>query len=251
MPPWSQTLRVVWKPELRFFETRTDLLRTFEEETGLPAFRWTDGLIGARLGLSEAIEIQSSGARLVVTTPDGDTSVAEAALGHAFEAIKPENVRILGADFQFLMPLDENYDTARRGSAALLLGGLMPGENVLDWSALLDGLFEEAGMRYQVEFGILNNQEAPARIVRNMTRLDLSEDVLPMPPDFWHFEDLPEVALFMDWMWTPRGTQGTNEGADDVVTRWKSLAAESDRVAMKVHERLQQHAQGKRGAGAS
>jgi hypothetical protein len=238
--PWTQSLRVGWKPELHFFETRTEVLRELEEADSLIAFRWGENFIGARIGQSQLIELTSYGAHLLVAGPDADASAAHRALKSALDLIKPTDIEVVGATLRFLLPLVENYDEARRRTADHVIKLVMPDEGITDWSVLLDGHCAELGAPFQIEFGVVENREALERIAGTVGRVHVGPSA-DVPVDFWRPEAFPAVAVFMAMSWLPwGGSLGTVGGYDDVASQWAALVAEGDRMANKVYQQLQQ-----------
>jgi hypothetical protein len=237
--PYSQTIALAWRPDLRFFETRTQLLRSLEEDGNLAAFRWTENVIGARLGRSEVLEFWSGGATLFLANSPEGLAIGQQALTRIFETITPGVVGIREALFQFVLAIDENYDVLRRRTANAVLGGAMPGETITDWSAVADGVSEAANSRYNLEFGIINAEEALNRLSRRVGHIH-HPTVAPIPDDVWTLDELPACALFVDSRWVPAGNMARAEGGQEVVDKWAALASEGGRIATKVYEQFQQ-----------
>jgi hypothetical protein len=233
--PWTQYLELSWAPELHFFEVRTELLREFEASECLTAFRWADNLIGARLDGTTVLEMQPFGLRVLLAAANGDRSVAEAAVARALGKVGPKIISVDLAVFQFLGGLSGPYDQARRTSASSVLGRLGSSAGVTDWAVLLDGTSERIEAAYQVEFGVLDDVEAPSRLTKQRGRMATSGAFPPVPSDFWRLDEVPPVALFMDWSWRPSGTLGKVASASGVLQTWGALSAECDQLSTIIY----------------
>lgn len=226
-----------WRPTLRFFELRTTLLRELEKDDNLAAFRWTEGAVGVRLGQGEVLEVGPQGALLTLAGPAARRDVATSALDRLIALLRPEGVIMNQLLVQELLPVEIRYGEARRLSAVRLLRDLMPGIVYSDWSVLLDGASSAVGSTFQVEFGIVDDDEAPARLARHVGKMQ-DRSLVPLPEDMWYYEEIPACGLFADWRWMPQRAVGQDDCTRELVSLWESLVVEGARCTLNLLERL-------------
>lgn len=226
-------MAVEWPPSLRFFERRSDLLAQLESQDLVSAFRWSENLIGVRLGRGEVLEVSSLGAMLITIGPEARQDKARDALRLAIETLEPTDLRLTLALFQFMLPVDREYAAARRQSARQLVTPLLPHASLVDWSLLVDGRSRLSNAPFQVEFGVIDEREAPDRLSRQVGRLH-GRELAPFPEDFFEDHEYSECALFFDWRWLPN-RQFTPAAVDpDLFAFWDALAGESEEMCQTV-----------------
>ena len=238
--PWSQFLNLSWPPQLRFFESRTQLLRAFETDGCLAGFRWGDGVIAAQLDQSALLQVTAFGVQVMLATPAGDRDLGVRALTQTLATIEPSAISVGEMTFQYLLPLAGPYDAARAESASRLLQAALPGRSATDWALLVDGVSERLTAKYQVEFGVLSAEEAGPRLARRVGRMGSQQGFSPMGGDFWRLDEVPSVALFMDYKWWPTGNVGSVEGVEGVVQVWDDFAEETERMATTIYHELEE-----------
>lgn len=198
--PWTQSLALAWRPELRFYEKRLEILRALEERGDLWAFRASEDRVQARLvDQWQQMSVRQSGVALHLLSPAADEERSWKALALASEMVQPKEIRSLSIAFQYAVELPIPFaDAARRGGRALVAGFGLSGVSVPDWAVLVDVALDEAlGARGQAEFGIVRALEVPVRLARDVGRIGF-----PDPPvtsaELWENEEFPPVAVFMD-----------------------------------------------------
>jgi len=233
VPAWSHTVALAWPPSLRFFERRSDLLAQLESQDLVSAFRWSENVIGARLGRGEVLEVSSLGAMLITIGPDARPDKARDGLKLAIETVEPTDLRLTQALFQFMLPVDREYALARRQSARQLITPLLPQASPEDWSLLVDGRSRLSNAPFQVEFGVIDEREAPDRLSRRVGRMHAHE-LAPFPEDFFEDHEYPECALFFDWRWFPNRQFAPTAVDPDLFAFWDALAGESEEMCRTV-----------------
>lgn len=233
--PWSETVVLAWRPNLAFFERRSDFLRELEKAHTLAAFRWREDSIDIRLGARETLTVTPRGAVFGLVGVSARREVAAAVAGLTLRLLRPEAVILDQVLVQELVPVDIAYAEARRFSAMRLLRDLMPGVVYTDWSVLLDGVSSDFGAPFQVEFGVVNDDEVPSRLARLAGHMHGPDAV---PDDVWADENLPACALFADWRWLPRRSVGAEDSEAELVSLWDKLVGEAGRITLSLSEEL-------------
>ncbi len=232
MPPWSHTVIVQWPASFGFFDLRGRLLGNLDERGLLTAFRWSDDSVSVRMGRTEILEMSSDRALLMVVGPEGGLSQARDALAAAIETIDPSTVVLTEALFQFLLPLDVGNEEARRVTSHHLLGDLLPQAVLTDWAYLVDGRSHRTRGTFQVEFGVISDEEAPERVARRVGRL-WQRGLAPAPQDLFE-EDYPRSSFFFDWSWSTNARFRVDEVRSDLFGLWDTLAEESEAMCKTV-----------------
>ena len=232
---WAQEARLLWRPELRFYEKRTELLRRFEQADCLKAFRWTDQSISAMLDAHADMEISSRSATLRVMSPRTVLSDVRRSLESVIDTLKPTEVTLNRLRLAVLIPLDRDFLETAASTGAIIEPALAPEARPADWSVLLDGHSVTTGFSFQVEYGVIRQEEAIPRLARRYARISPEQ---PMPsPELLDDADLPDCALFLDWSWDVR-----NPLDDDVPASlsgtWDSVAKETGSLSGKLQGRL-------------
>ena len=214
--PWTQSLHLYWRPELRFYEKRIAILKQFEEQGILRAFRVEEGFVDAQLFQSrDRLTVKKDGLDLQLFSPDADPGRAMEALGVALSEAGPTNLRVISAKFQHIVGIDLDFTEAVNRGHGRVLGDLPSKLNFGDWAVLTDVTLDEPAASGLVEFGIIRADEAPARLARLAGRAgEGRRESLPR----WDSAEFPDVAVFCD------GTlNGTIEG--EAATLASSAAA--------------------------
>lgn len=194
--PWTQSLHLNWRPELRFYEKQIALLKQFEELGILRAFRVEDGSIDAQLFQSrDRLTIKKDGADLQLFSPEADPDRAFEALSVALEAVKPAYPRSISVSLQYIIKLDLNFDEAVGRGRERVLSPLPGTLQHRDWAILSDVVLPESDAKGTVEFGIIRSHEAPNRLARLAGRAGAQQS---QTLSRWEQEDFPEVAVFCD-----------------------------------------------------
>ena len=90
MTPWTQRVEILWRPELGFFEKRSELLRELEAAGLLSEFQWTVDDVTVRIQPFAGITVGLSGATCLVMSPRADVEQVRAALQIVLEKLSPE-----------------------------------------------------------------------------------------------------------------------------------------------------------------
>jgi len=209
---WSETLSVRWKPTVRFLRARVEILEELEDSDRIAAFRFDDSDINVLLkGRLVELQVDASGCQLSIHTPNADRDEAQSVLELVLEKLSPSGFRRYSFSSQALMALDEDYADAikRVGSAVLPFSGAM---GLTDFAILVDGDDPIDGqLAYKIEFGVLNSEEIPNRLTRQVGRVGTRAAVPYRHED----QEYPPVALFAESWWH------TKKYPDGLVSFWE------------------------------
>jgi hypothetical protein len=229
--PWTQRYRLRWRPTLNFFEQRYAILRTFESEGLLRGFIAREGQVSARLGDSaHVVTLTPSRLEIDLLRPDADAGRLEFATKTVLEALKPERLIRPIAGFQWLLPVDKDYDEAR-AEAATRVFPMTGATTVTEWAFLIDGRHEDT--TYRMEVGVVEKAEIAERLARRMGRVGAEEDI---PPSMWPVETLPDVAFFGDAEWVLDDAPKAIPKA--VLDMWSRVLGNATTVVSSVFDRL-------------
>lgn len=194
--PWTQSLHLFWRPELRFYEKQVDLLKQYEEQGVLRAFRVEEGFVDAQLFESrDRLTVKKDGVDLQLLSPKADPDRALEALDIAVKEVGPAFPRSVSASFQHIIEIDVDFDEAVRRGYSRVLGDLPGRFNFGDWAVLTDVVLEGLDASGTIEFGIIRSDEAPTRLARLAGRAGQSRQ---QSLARWQEEDFPDVAVFCD-----------------------------------------------------
>jgi hypothetical protein len=214
-----------WRPELSFFERRSEILRMFEEQDQLEAFHWTATDVTVRSGEFEGATVGMTGATCYVNTPD-HTGVVREVVGTFLDELRPKDVVLRQALFYYLLALGTTDPVEAQSTTALRVAGEMaPNATPLDWALLLDGRSDRLKATFQVEYGVVGRQEVALRL-GGAGRIAARPS--PIPSDS---RDAPECALFLAWDWS---VDRATAGREEVATVWDSLIEETNLLSEKV-----------------
>lgn len=246
--PYTQSMNLIWRPELRFYERRVSILESFEAEGMLRAFRVQENFINARLFDSrDLLTLRQNGLELQLETPDSDPERAWVAVEMALSSLQPTQPRLLGATFQHVAPLDVPFDVAIGHSFGRILGAFgAAGIKFVDWALLVDmEKSEEWSGSGQIEFGIVRAKEVPDRLARRAGRTGDARDVA----DAWTVDRFAEVSIFSDCtlgaLADPSEDLASQAGrfwararkeTGTVVQRIQELISDADRPGVSTHE---------------
>ncbi len=233
---WTQSLSLRWRPELRFYEKRVEILRTFEEQGFLRAFRVRESTIDARLFSSrDSLSVRQDGLDLHLRRPDSDLERALEAVEISLSAVSPSQPRSCSGFFQFLSPVDMEFENAVSRAFGAALGRLgTESIELSDWAFLID-LSAKDGGAGQMEFGIVLAEEVPERLSAAVGRIQRES---PPPPYVGEPEEFAPVSLFSDF-WISR--DGAGEAAtlsEDVPSFWETARNEADILVSTLEKAL-------------
>jgi hypothetical protein len=196
--PRSTVVDITWRPCLAFYEQGVPLLRRFEDAGLLRRFRVAEHVVEAQLRDGTRMAVGVTGMS-VVGGRELPIHQACSWIHEVAAAVRPSDISVTFF-IQCLRALDLEltYPAAcRRASAAWMPG---PAElGIYDSAPLVDGL-APSGLRYQAEFGVIDAEEAPARLSRSLGNRIGGPGLDPLPDD-----DYPPLAVFVDSSWFPQG----------------------------------------------
>lgn len=222
-----------WPTSLTFLERRTHILRALEERNLLAAFRWSEDVTGVLLGASGFAEISSRRAEVHLVGSAEDLEKGRVALEIILSETEPEWVSVDSVLAQVLLPVDLPYLDARRRLASTGAQGMADTQST-DVAILLDGQAGDPPVRFQVEYGVISDEEAPDRVARRVGRMSGPRSMPPLPGNFFEQNGYPICSLFFDWLWVP-GTHHEGEAVlDEIWILRDELANLSQRLAGSV-----------------
>jgi hypothetical protein len=233
-----------WRPELRFFERRYEILRTLEERGDMWAFHAEEELIQARLfDTHHQLAVRQRSASLHLLTPEPQTDRAWTALEFAVNTIQPKQAHNMALTFQFVDPLAVDFDAAmRRGYGTILR---VPGTTIIrpdDWAVLADLKLrdpKEGKTEWgsgQTEFGIVSAAEVPSRLRRNIGRVSLVERPA-LSGNEWDDAEFAPVSLFVDVTFRAPAISGSGT-LSALRTFWNGLRADAANLVTELKHQL-------------
>jgi len=236
---WTQSLALRWRPELRFYEKHIEILQTFEQEGFLRAFRVRESSIDARLFDSrDALSVRQDGLDLHLRHPDSDLERALRAVEISLSTVSPSQPRHRSASFQFLAPVELEFEDAVRHAYGGALGSLRTGNiDVSDWAFLVD-LSAEDGTTGQIEFGMVRAEEVPGRLSAAIGRIARESESAP-PPYAGEPEEFAPVSLFADlWISRPEGAGDAGTLLEEVPSFWQTVRDEAGSLVSTLENAL-------------
>jgi hypothetical protein len=242
---WTQSITAQWPPCLSFYDKKLELLHGFQDEGVLLAFKNQDGEIGALLGdRDHQIEVEPNRLSMRILQKGGDIRRIERAARSVVTAIAPPRVAKLSVSLQYVAPLSQDYDEARVESSQAFLGLGEPSDlrlsdsalRIWDWAVLLEGENDRDEASFQMEFGIVDAEELPERLAREVGQIEL-EGSHP-DADHWENEKLPEVALFADCEWTGKMPERLPP-FDGIMSLWSHAIEDAEHLLALALERVE------------
>ena len=234
MGPWTRRLTLPLQTTLSFFENRLAALREFEAEGLLHQVRVEEERVSVRLG--DPNHLLTFGPRqleVALLQPTGDLDRVATAVERVWKALDPARVSGPTFQFQWLVPLEDEYDTARRRAIGSLLGQSSV-VSLTDWSMVLNAEGDKPPGVITLEMGIVEAAEAPQRLGR-LTGLFRGQGA-ETPPTIWTHESLPEVAFFVDMIWAaPKLVDATPEG---VLSLWSEATTSAGELVSELIRRI-------------
>ena len=234
MPAWTQVAFISWRPELRFFERRHEVLRALDDQGMLRAFQWASDSLSARLGPFELFEVRPSGAAITLGSPRVSHQASRDALEIALEMLKPRQVVFSRALVQTVLPIASDAGVTAVKTAQSLLPALSGDVDAQDWAMIFDGSSTVLGL-FQVEFGVIRADELIDRVTRQAGR------VQPWQPmqDVVDRTGIPDAAMFFAWTWrTPHQVEEDNP-VESICGLWSALVDESERLGIIAMNQLE------------
>ncbi len=231
--PWTQTVRLRWRPELRFFEQRTTLMRQLEDDGILPAFIWQTDWVAIRIGEFEALEVGVTGLTARLMSPRPATTNLERAVEVALKLFKPRDVFLSDIWLQYFLPVQGEAQQAQARTAEALVHEFQ-GARATDWALLIDGFSDRMTCGFQVEYGVVGADEVPMRLQRVSRPLSNPLEGPDLPPDL---REAPTTALFLDWHWGPEHFLRSEDEFEDFRAVWQLTLHETERLSAEVQKR--------------
>jgi hypothetical protein len=196
-------MSVAWPRTLRFFEARYEILRRLEASKLLRHFNVAEDRVGVRLGdANHELVYTSTRLELALLQPTAEVERARMAVEVIFEHLQPTRLVRPEFVFQWIVPTEEDYDSARRTAAGKVFPVL--GQSLTDFALLCDGRREEDAVTFRLECGIAEAAEFPIRLSRQAGQLVFRQrEEIFTEPSLWPRETLPSVGFFCDSLWQP------------------------------------------------
>jgi len=231
---WTQRVRLTWPPSLTFFERRFEVLGQYEQMGLLQQFRVREQRVSARLGDAyHFISISPDELEAGLLQPSGEFHRVESALRIAFDLLVPRRVVRPRLSFQWLIPVAEDYDTARLRAITSMIGDVPQLEN--KDPALFFTASSGPDAVVNTECGIVEAAEIPRRLARQVGQLTPFADA-EAPSSLWPVDSVPNVAFFCDSIW--HMVRLDEPTADAVFECWDNTRAAAESVVTLLADRL-------------
>jgi hypothetical protein len=236
----TQSIRLRWRPEQRFHEQRTAILRSWEAEAGsLELFSVGIETVDARLSETCWISMADSGITLNVLGEVDDTSNAWGAIEAAVATIAPLQYTHARASYQHVVGLPfASLEEAVVSGHDRLFRDLSTAEVTLgDWALLCEvavaGPPASLGM---IEFGTVRNTEVPIRLSRTAGRGPGMQHLAQRPWDESSFKD---VSLFADSDLRCNAAAGREvEFLEDASAFWTASRSQMTRLVAELRSKI-------------
>ncbi len=231
LEPASEVLLWQWRPDYSFEDRRGSFLRELDGRELLSAWRLEGRAVGALLNDKEA-EVSATREYAVCSTrmtrlPDSAWQAVEV-LGQVFDP----DTNYAQLAHQYIVPLNMSYDEARVQLGARLWPSGFQALGGTDFALLFDGRSAIGDRNYKIEFGVVEAQELPDRLLHRRGRGPLAlAGVEHLPPA--SIDNPPDVSVFLDVTWRLSAAQLEETGhvcpsrglVDDLVREEQTLVA--------------------------
>lgn len=196
--PWSATLRLRTLPMPQLYDVRGRLIAELREIAPTERFRVRDDDVSVVFEGPREVFVGGNGIT-VVSFVDEDDSFRDGVLECMHRLLAPD-VHSFTAGFQHIMGFERLPAGLREAveSGHALIGDLASRLGLTDYALLVDGVEQVSGREYQVEFGIIDAEEAPMRLARFAGRLS---GFRPNVLEGLVTQEYPDVAVFVDSTW--------------------------------------------------
>lgn len=227
--PVTHGLVLHWAPTLRYHQHRLDPVEALESDGSLRSFRVEPSEVGARTDRSQLM-LSASG--LVLQSSESLLTEANTLLVRlALDAAKPVRYRKATALYQFVIPLEVDYDDARRTVLGRLSGSTFGPFGAYDFAMLVDG--KGPSLEWHLEFGVVSREEVAPRLERLHGHFreehGFYRSTLLEPP---------AVALYADSIWNALGFDPGQDPIQAVNELTGSTEHEADRVMQELYGHL-------------
>lgn len=215
----STVIELRWRPSLEFYEQGVALLRHLEDAGDLRGFRVTQHDVEARLRDGSELQVSVVGLSYRLIQVPVDPVSATALLQRVIRAMQPTETEVTFY-LQHLIPLDwdVDYEEACARATSAWMPRLATSAGIVDSAPLVDGFSSRHRLRYQAEFGVVDAEQAPARLERSLGNR-IGGPALTGSADGVAY---PALGLFLDSSWFP---QGAPQGDEDL-TVWVTSVLE-------------------------
>lgn len=237
--PTTQSIRLRWHPELRFYEQRTMILRKLKDDRLLQAFRVGEETIDAQLPGWRWLSMWQSGITLNVLTDDVDVDASWDVLCSMVEQIEPLQYTHARASYQHLAELPIRFSEAVTRSYERLYQGSLGTDEVTvgDWALLAD--LQAAGpprSEGKIELGIVQPQEVPLRLRQMGGR---ATGMQHLGQRDWQPSEFKPVSLFADSDLTRHVQKGRERTfLDEAGTFWDTSRRQMGRLVDELRSKL-------------
>lgn len=194
---WTHRFVARWRPRLAFYEKRIEILRALEADGSLSFFRVLDDQVVAHLGNAD-LRVSATDESVAIEALKPGVPLDRLFRGAeiVLDAIEPSVLRRFVLQAQYLAPIDQDYDDARRVAVQSMTS---LGDNVhpRDAAVLIDAQLSSPPATFHAEYGVAERREIPIRLSRAGGRL-ASHNESDVSPGFWDEASIPEVAGFCD-----------------------------------------------------
>jgi hypothetical protein len=233
VPVWTQRATVRWRPVVSFVDGQASILRNLESADLLRSFYVGEDRVGVDIiDPTHALAFGSGGLELFALRPEPDVNAIEAAATLVWDGLQPGPIHGVVLEFQFITPVDGDYDSTRRGAGDRVWHSVDAARNV-DFAILGDMANDDLDAEIRYEAGIVEAIEASDRLPRDMPG---SAPMRPVTSNLFPPKSLPPVALY-NWQQWRLGSPSIGNWKDmfNVLTAAREKA---EVVNAAIHERL-------------
>lgn len=242
--PWSRGLALRWLPTPRIYDRRSRLVELLDEDFGVIRFRVMDS--GITVVLGAGLEISVNLESMAMHSVRAGDSELETGLMCAIANVMADELHAEPTSLRFayqhlLAWPDEAASTpgeAFAKAASAVLSPLAGRFDVLDSAILFDGARPNGGT-YQVEFGVVEEEQAPLRLGRMIGR---GVGLRPTQHDVIMAQSYPTIATFVDSTWPiDLGDDRTIQLSDRLADELVESEHEANQLALGLHEQILGH----------
>jgi hypothetical protein len=236
--PITQSFRLRWRPELRFYDCRISLLHELQDSGLLEGFRVSEDSVDAQLPDRRWLSIGPSGLTVNALAKLDDGSDLWPRIETVCGKLAPLQFSHARVSYQHLVDLPFSFERAVALGQERLYQGLSTPEVTLDDWALLTNL-QVAGPPQSeglVEFGIVRSVEVPQRLGRLVGR---GPGMLHLGQRDWQASEFKDVSLYADSDLTCRAQTGQEEAfLEDAAKFWTASRAQMTRLVDGLRRKL-------------
>jgi hypothetical protein len=237
----TRTASVQWQPRPKFYDLRGALIEALESTFGVQRFRVGEHDFMAALLSGTELQVDATGVGLFcVVDPSALDEQAEQlaeTVGIIATLLDCQITQTVHA-FQHIIAwdVDVTLDEAYRTAVAALFGAEVRDAHAFtDTAVLMDGT-RASGGRFQVEFGVIDQEQAPLRLLRKAGRITAMK---PSAPDELMRLQFPPVATFTDSTWFPEfDWQPSGDVSSMVRSSLDGAEREANDLANALHLRI-------------